>query len=98
MQTADGLIRVAREYVEDLAADGVLYGEVRWAPEQHLQAGLTLDAAVGAVQAGVGQGGERGRAQGDDNRLGPPVAATRAPRRAPQIAPVAPRAPGARVG
>ena len=34
MQTADGLRRVAREFVEDLAADGVIYGEVRWAPEQ----------------------------------------------------------------
>ena len=32
MQTADGLRRVAREFVEDLAADGVIYGEVRWAP------------------------------------------------------------------
>ena len=30
--------RVAREFVEDLAADGVIYGEVRWAPEQHLGA------------------------------------------------------------
>ncbi len=33
MQTRDGLIRVAREFVEDLADDGVVYGEVRWAPE-----------------------------------------------------------------
>ena len=35
MQTADNLRRVAREFVEDLAADGVVYGETRWAPEQH---------------------------------------------------------------
>lgn len=32
MQTQEGLTRVAREFVQDLAADGVIYGEVRWAP------------------------------------------------------------------
>ena len=41
MQTSDNLRRVAREFVEDLAADGVVYGEARWAPEQHLDAGLS---------------------------------------------------------
>ncbi len=39
MQTADAIRRVARECVEDLAADGVVYAEVRHAPEQHLVAG-----------------------------------------------------------
>src|SRR5699024_9244238 len=34
-------------------ADGVVYGEVRWAPEQHTQAGLSLDEAVEAVTAGL---------------------------------------------
>ena len=53
MQTAEGLTRVAREFVEDLAADGVIYGELRWAPEQHLQRGLTLDETVEAVQRGI---------------------------------------------
>ena len=38
MQTAASLRRVAREFVEDLAADGVVYGETRWAPEQHIAA------------------------------------------------------------
>ena len=32
MQSAANLRRVAREFVEDLAADGVVYGETRWAP------------------------------------------------------------------
>lgn len=36
MQTREQLRRVAREFVEDLVADGVVYGEIRWAPEQHL--------------------------------------------------------------
>lgn len=58
MQTAANLRRVAREFVEDLAADGVIYAEVRWAPEQHLQQGLSLDEAVEAVQAGLNEGAE----------------------------------------
>ncbi len=56
MQTAAGLARVAREFVQDLGADGVIYGELRWAPEQHLGAGLTLDQAVDAVQGGIEDG------------------------------------------
>ena len=36
MQTEDALIRVARECAEDLAADGVVYAEVRFAPELHV--------------------------------------------------------------
>ncbi len=56
MQRADHLRRVARECVEDLAADGVVYAEVRYAPEQHLAAGLTLDEVVRAVQDGIDDG------------------------------------------
>jgi adenosine deaminase len=56
MQTADALTRVAREYVIDAAADGCCYAEVRWAPEQHLRAGLDLDAAVAAVERGLDEG------------------------------------------
>ncbi|MDQ6686445.1 MAG: adenosine deaminase [Actinomycetota bacterium] len=52
MQTATALQRVARECVEDLAADGVVYAEVRYAPEQHLAGDLTLDEVVEAVRAG----------------------------------------------
>jgi adenosine deaminase len=53
MQTEEALRRVAHEFVLDLAADGVIHGEVRWAPEQHLRAGLSLDQAVEAVQTGL---------------------------------------------
>jgi adenosine deaminase len=56
MQTAPNLRRVASEFVEDLAADGVIYGEVRWAPEQHLRAGLTEAEAVEAVRDGLAEG------------------------------------------
>ncbi len=60
MQTPDGLERVARECVLDLAADGVVYAEVRFAPEQHLERGLDLDSVVEHVLEGFRSGGVRG--------------------------------------
>ncbi len=59
MQTAHGLHRVARERAEDLAADGVVYAEVRYAPEQHLSGGLSLEEVVEAVTAGFRDGMSR---------------------------------------
>jgi adenosine deaminase len=56
MQTTEGLVRVARECAEDLAADGVVYAEVRFAPELHIERGLTTDAVVEAVLEGFRQG------------------------------------------
>jgi adenosine deaminase len=56
MQTEESIERVARECVEDLAADGVVYAEVRYAPEQHVGAGLSLDQVVGAVRSGFDAG------------------------------------------
>jgi adenosine deaminase len=56
MQRPDHITRVARECVEDLAADGVVYAEVRYAPEQHLMGGLTLEEVVRAVQIGFDEG------------------------------------------
>ncbi len=56
MQTEANLRRVAREFVEDLAADGVVYGETRWAPEQHTAGGLSVAAAVEAVRDGLREG------------------------------------------
>jgi adenosine deaminase len=70
MQTAAGLTRVAREFVEDLHADGVIYGEIRWAPEQHLTRGLTLDQAVEAVQTGIEQAIDQVEAGGGFIRAG----------------------------
>ena len=56
MQTADALRRVAAECAEDLAADGVVYAEVRFAPELHTQRGLSLDEVVEAVLEGFREG------------------------------------------
>ncbi|WP_190867418.1 adenosine deaminase [Actinomadura sp. RB99] len=52
MQSVEALTRVAYECGEDLAADGVVYAEVRYAPEQHLSGGLTLEQVVEAVLDG----------------------------------------------
>lgn len=60
-QTAAALQRVARECVEDLDADGVVYAEVRFAPELHTEGGLSLDEVVEAVLDGVNRAtAERG--------------------------------------
>ncbi len=77
MQTAAGLERVAREYVEDLAADGVVYAEIRWAPEQHLTNGLTPNEAVAAVQRGIEAGIVSAAAGGHDIRIGQLIDALR---------------------
>jgi adenosine deaminase len=61
MQTRDALRRVAREAAEDLAADGVVYAEIRFAPELHTERGLTLDEVVHAVTAGFRDGSADGR-------------------------------------
>jgi adenosine deaminase len=56
MQTPEALARVSREGAEDLAADGVVYAEVRFAPELHRARGLALDAIVEAVVGGFREG------------------------------------------
>ncbi len=77
MQTADALRRVAAETVEDLAADGVVYAETRYAPEQHLRNGLTLDEVVEAVNEGCREGEERAAAAGHFIKAGTLVTAMR---------------------
>src|ERR1700690_2478842 len=58
MQTPDALRRAAAECAADLAADGVVYAEVRFAPELHTERGLSLDEVVEAVLEGFRQGSE----------------------------------------
>lgn len=56
MQTRDAIVRVAEECAEDLAADGVVYAEIRYAPELSTSAGLALDDVVEAVLEGFARG------------------------------------------
>lgn len=64
MQSRESLHRVARECALDLAADGVIYAEVRFAPELHITRGLRLPDVVEAVLAGLAQGEAEARAGG----------------------------------
>ena len=56
MQDQDALVRVAKEHVESLAADGVIYGEVRFAPVLHNEQGLDPEAVLEAVLEGIASG------------------------------------------
>lgn len=89
MQTREGLERVAYEAVMDLAAENVIYAELRWAPEQHLRGGLTLDETVEAVQDGLERGMEEVEAAGGFIRTGQLVTAMRHADRGLEIAELA---------
>ncbi|WP_329213518.1 adenosine deaminase [Streptomyces sp. NBC_01485] len=70
MQSREGLLRTAEEYVLDLAADGVVYGEVRYAPELMLNGELTLPEVVETVQEGLAAGMAKAAAAGTPVRVG----------------------------
>ncbi|GHH86040.1 adenosine deaminase 1 [Streptomyces sulfonofaciens] len=89
MQSAANLARIAREYVEDLVADGVVHGEVRWAPEKSTQGGLTLDQAVDAVRRGLAEGVEEARGRGHRIQVHQIITAMRDGGRALEVAELA---------
>jgi len=59
LQDRDAIVRVAAECAEDLAADGVVYAEVRYAPELSTERGLTLDEVIEANLEGFRLGSLR---------------------------------------
>ena len=89
MQTAGALQRVAAECAEDLAADGVVYAEVRYAPELHVTGGLTLEEVVRAVNEGFREGERRAAAAGHQIRVGALLTAMRHAARSMEIAELA---------
>ncbi|MFE0644413.1 adenosine deaminase [Streptomyces sp. NPDC058877] len=91
MQTRDALFRVAAECAVDLAEDGVVYAEVRYAPEQHLEGGLGLEEVVEAVNEGFREGERRARENGHRIRIGALLTAMRHAARALEIAELANR-------
>lgn len=64
MQTAPALTRVAQECAADLSTDGVVYAEIRFAPELHQERDLDLEAVIEAVLAGFEEGMADARAAG----------------------------------
>ncbi|WP_424189592.1 adenosine deaminase [Actinokineospora sp. G85] len=91
LQDEAALVRVAAECAEDLADDGVVYAEVRYAPELFTEGGLGLDAIVRAVQAGFGEGEARAAAKGKTIRVGTLLCAMRQNARSLEIAELAVR-------
>jgi adenosine deaminase len=91
MQTEEALARVAAEAVEDLAADGVVYAEVRYAPELFTARGLTLEQIVEAVQAGFTDGIESCAGRGLRIRIGTLLCGMRQHARSTEIAELAVR-------
>lgn len=91
MQHRSALVRVARECAVDLAEDGVVYAEVRFAPEQHLEAGLGLDEVVQAVLDGFAEGTDIAAGRGHRIRIGTLVTAMRHAARSREIAELAVR-------
>ncbi len=89
MQTADALARVAAECAEDLALDGVVYAEVRYAPELHVGRDLSLPEVVEAVNAGFREGERRAAAAGKPIRIGALLTAMRHAARSREIAELA---------
>jgi adenosine deaminase len=86
MQTTEGLVRVAREAALDLATDGVVYAEIRFAPELHVEAGLSLPEVVEAVLAGFAEGEQAAAAVGHRIQVRALLTAMRTAARSREIA------------
>lgn len=89
MQTRQALVRVASECVQDLAADGVVYAEVRFAPELHVEQGLDLDDVVQAVLDGFAAGTAAAEIAGHPIRVQALLTAMRHAARSREIAELA---------
>jgi len=88
-QTAEALHRVAYECALDLAADGVVYAEIRYAPELHVERGLALEEIIEAVLAGFSAGEREAIANGHRIRIGVLLTAMRTAMHSRRIAELA---------
>jgi adenosine deaminase len=89
MQTKDQIERVAAECALDHARDGVVYAEIRFAPELHTDAGLTLGEVVNAVLAGFALGTEQAEREGHTIIVRTIISAMRQARMSEEIAALA---------
>ena len=91
LQTRSAIERVAAECAEDLASDGVVYAEVRYAPELSTEGGLSLDDVVAANLEGFREGERRAAARGFPIEMRMIVSAMRQAARSAEIAELAVR-------
>jgi len=89
MQTRDAIRRVARECAVDLGVDGVVYAEVRFAPELHCEGGLDLHAVIDETLAGFAEGQAQAAAAGHPIRIGVLLTAIRSAAKSSDIAKLA---------
>ena len=89
LQHREALTRVAAECAVDLANDGVVYAEIRYAPELHQEGGLTLDHVVEAVQEGFRLGRKQAEALGRPIVIGTLLSAMRQAAQSSEIAALA---------
>jgi len=89
MQTRDAIRRVARECALDLGTDGVVYAEVRFAPELHCEGGLDLHAVIDETLAGFAEGQTQAAASGHPIRIGVLLTAIRSAAKSSDIAKLA---------
>jgi adenosine deaminase len=69
MQRRQDVVRVSRECAVDLARDGVVYAEVRMAPELLTEKGLSLSDAIEAILEGFREGEKEAKAEGNQIRI-----------------------------
>jgi adenosine deaminase len=91
MQAEEALVRVAAECAVDLAKDGVVYAEVRYAPELFVERGLSLEKVIEAVQAGFAEGERQAASTGHRIRIGTLLCGMRQHARSLEIATLAVR-------
>ena len=77
MQRPEAIHRVARECAIDLAADGVVYAEVRFAPELSTAQGLAIEDVVEAMVDGFEVGGRDAAEAGTPIQVGALLCAMR---------------------
>ena len=86
MQSREAIERVAAECALDHALDGVVYAEIRFAPELHLPSGLSLQAIIDAVLAGFERGSREAAALGHPIRMATLLTAMRTAEFADEVA------------
>lgn len=89
MQRSQDIVRIARECAIDLARDGVVYAEVRMAPELLTEKGLSLNEIVEAILQGFREGVAEAAAEGNSIRIFSLLCGMRQNNRSQEVAEIA---------